>query len=256
MRVVLGLLPAVALHLLLALPDGRLGTPSRRNIVVAGYVVGLATGLALLADRDQVRTWPLVILWALALVVGLGMANVRYRAAGAVDRRRLQWIGWALAVGAEAILVVAALEVLADWPRTRGSSPSRSPASCPLALIAGTYGRLIGRIDRVLTYTVSLAGLTALIVAIYVVVVVGLGRRPQPGPSGRSCCSRWWRPASPRCSTCRPAAGSPSGPTAWSTASGWPPTRRCGRSASGSPVPSRWTSCCCSWPSRCARAWR
>ena len=28
----------------------------------------------------------------------------------------MQWIGWALAVGAEAVLVIVALEVLADWP--------------------------------------------------------------------------------------------------------------------------------------------
>ena len=51
----------------------------------------------------------------------------------------------------------------------------------PLSLIAGTFPKLIGRIDRVLTYTVSLAGLTALIVVVYVVVVVGLARRPEEG---------------------------------------------------------------------------
>ena len=37
---------------------------------------------------------------------------------------------------------------------------------------------MVARVDRLLTHTVSLAGLTALVVAVYVVVVVGLGRTP------------------------------------------------------------------------------
>jgi signal transduction histidine kinase len=120
-----------------------------------------------------------VALWALALAIGLPNSNTRYRAAGAVDRRRMQWIGWALAVGAEAILVVVALEILADWPPQPAIVALALTGLIPLALIAGTFPKLIGRIDRVLTATVSLAGLTALIVVVYVVVVVGLSRRPE-----------------------------------------------------------------------------
>ena len=119
----------------------------------------------------------------------------------------MQWIGWALAVAAEAVLVVVALRVLADWPPTRRWSRSALTGLRAARPVAGTYPKLIGRIDRLLTHTVSLAGLTALIVAVYVVVVLGLGRTPGRTTSGRSCCCRWWPPASPRCSTCRPGAG-------------------------------------------------
>ena len=49
----------------------------------------------------------------------------------------------------------------------------------PLALIASTHSRAIARADRLLTHTVSLAGLTALVVGVYAVVVLALGRTPE-----------------------------------------------------------------------------
>ena len=52
-RLSAALLPAVALHLLLALPDGVLGTVGRRRSVIAMYVASAAVGVALLADRDS-----------------------------------------------------------------------------------------------------------------------------------------------------------------------------------------------------------
>ena len=50
------------------------------------------------------------------LGVGITAAHRRYVEAGAVDRRRMQWIGWGMAVAAEAGLVVVALRLLTDWP--------------------------------------------------------------------------------------------------------------------------------------------
>ena len=41
------LIPAVALHFELVLPDGRIGRSSRRNLAIAGYVVAVASGVAL-----------------------------------------------------------------------------------------------------------------------------------------------------------------------------------------------------------------
>ena len=49
----------------------------------------------------------------------------------------------------------------------------------PLALIASTFSKAVARVDRLVTYTVSLAGLTALVVGVYAVVVLALGRTPQ-----------------------------------------------------------------------------
>jgi signal transduction histidine kinase len=179
LRLALALLPAVAFHVLLSLPGrGRLSA-SRARAVIAGYVVALAVGAALMADRTDVAALPLLLLWVIALASGLYVANAAYRAAGAVDRRRMQWIGWALAVCAEVVLVAASLNVLASWPTQVGLIAFAATGLVPLAIIAGTIGRLVMRVDRLLTYTVSLAGLTTLVVAIYLLVVIGLGRRPE-----------------------------------------------------------------------------
>ena len=71
LRLGLALLPAFALHLLTALPDGRLTSRGPQRTVVAGYVVGLAVGGALCLDRDTIATWPIVALWIAALAAGI-----------------------------------------------------------------------------------------------------------------------------------------------------------------------------------------
>ena len=48
----------------------------------------------------------------------------------------------------------------------------------PLALAVGTVPRMLARVDRLLTHTVSLAGLTALIVVAYLLALAAFGRKP------------------------------------------------------------------------------
>ena len=179
LRLTLGLLPAFALHLFIALPDGRLTTAGRRRGAVAGYVVGLTTGAILCADLDSMPAWPIVMLWGAAFVAGVPATYGRYRTAGAVDRRRIQWLGWGLTVAAEGILVMTALRLLADWPNDPGTVALAMTGLVPIAIIAGTLPRMVARVDRLLTHSVELAGLTALILVIYVVVVLGFGRTPR-----------------------------------------------------------------------------
>jgi signal transduction histidine kinase len=180
-RLALAALPAIALHGLLALPDGRLGTGGRRRAVGAGYVVAVGVGLALMGDRDQVIGWPLAILWLLALVFGVLGANARYKRASAVDRRRMQWIGWALAVGAAAVCVLVTIQLLTGWPEPLAPVALALTGLVPIALAAGTMGTAVAKVDRLLTHTIALMGLTVLVVGAYVLVVLGLGRGPRGG---------------------------------------------------------------------------
>src|SRR5215213_7424709 len=165
-RVALGLLPAVALHLLLSLPDGRLHTPARRNLAIVAYVVGAAVGVVAVHDAGDPLLWPFAVLWLAALVVGLPCANQRYRHVGPADRRRMQWVGWSLAVCAELLLVVVALRLIAGWPPAAPVVVIAGTILIPVALVAGTHVTLIARVDRLLTDTIALAGLTALVVAL------------------------------------------------------------------------------------------
>jgi signal transduction histidine kinase len=180
-RIVAALLPAVALHFLLALPDGRLVERGRRVLVRIGYGTGLITGAYLVAARPGLPRWPVVLEAALVALAGASPSHARYRSAGGVERRRMQWIGWAVAVAAEIMLVLVALGLLADWPHHFHELALASTGLLPLALVAGTSPRLVARVDRLLTNTVSIAGLTGLIVAVYVLVVIGLGRVPAGG---------------------------------------------------------------------------
>jgi signal transduction histidine kinase len=184
LRLTAALLPAVAMHLLFGLADGRLATPIRRRAVIGGYVLSGAIGVAAMAERDRLVTWPDALLWIAALGFGLYAANVRYVKAGAIDRRRMQWVGWGMAVATEAGIVVVALRLLTDWPDHAAAVALAITGLVPLALVLGTLPTMVARVDRLLTHTVALAGLTALVVAVYVVVVLGLGRTPTGAERG------------------------------------------------------------------------
>ncbi len=171
------LLPAVGLHLLLGLPHGALRSRPRRNTAVVGYAGGAGLGLGLWAARPGLPIWPLWLALALAAVCGLTAANRRYVRTVGVERQRLQWVGCALAVVVEAAVVVIALRTLLGWPHHAPLVAAAASALVPLALVAGA-SRLVTRVDRILVHTVSLTGLTGVVAATYLVIVVGLGQVP------------------------------------------------------------------------------
>ena len=179
LRLSVSVLPAIALHMFIGLPDGRLRSAARQRVVGLAYLIALGTGVALCSDLDQMRAGPIVVLWVIAVVAGTYATLLRYPTAGAVERRRIQWIGWGMTVAAEGVLVMTALRLLTDWPHDPGAVALAMTGLLPVAIIAGTLPRMVARVDRLLTHTVSLAGLTALVLAIYVVVVLGLGRTPE-----------------------------------------------------------------------------
>jgi signal transduction histidine kinase len=172
-----GLLPAVALHLIVGLPDGRLASRPRRVAVAAGYAAGAGLGLALWAQRPALPLWP-VVAGVLAVAAGVAPSHRRFLATRGTVRQRMEWVGLAVVVVAEAALVVAALRVLVGWPRQVPEVVGAVSVLVPVALAAGASPRLVGRVDRLLAYTVSLAGLSGLVVAVYLLVVLGLGQVP------------------------------------------------------------------------------
>ena len=179
LRLSLSLLPALTLHFFVALPDGRLTTRGRRRGVAAGYVISIAAAAALCIDLAETPAWPIVVLWTAAFCASIPAASLRYRTAGAIDRRRIQWIGLGLMVSIEGILVTVVLDLLTEWPNDPGAVALAMTGLVPIAIIAGTLPRLVTHVDQLLTRIVALAGLTALILVIYVIVMLGLGRTPR-----------------------------------------------------------------------------
>jgi signal transduction histidine kinase len=172
------LVPAVALHLELVVPDGRFSTSGSRTLAVAGYVVAVGTGIALAAAGRTPSVLGVTAGVIGALLVGLPASHRTYLSATGPRRQRLQLLGCAVAIVAEVALVLAALRLLVDWPSHAGEVAASSTALIPLALAAGTSPRIARGADRVLVHTVSATGLTAVVVGVYLVVVIGLGRSP------------------------------------------------------------------------------
>lgn len=175
------LLPAVALHLLLGIPRGALETAGRRATALAGYGLAAGLGMGLWAARPSLPMWPVWLAATVAVAVGLPASNRRYLRAGGVERQRLQWLGCAVVLVAEAALVIAALRLLVGWPRSGAVAAGAITVLIPMSLVAGTRARLVGRVDRILVHTVAAAGLTGVVVGVYLVVVLGLGRVPDGG---------------------------------------------------------------------------
>ena len=174
--VALALLPIAAMHVLLGIPDG--SCMLSRVVIVSGYIAGTAIGLVLWSERPSLPLWPILVEAVIALSVGAGASQRRYAHSSGLERQRMQWFGWAAAVAVEMLLVSLALWVLVDWP-TRASLVLTA-ALLPFAVAVGMCGtrRFAGRVDRILTYTVSLAGLTGVVAAVYLVIVAGLGNTP------------------------------------------------------------------------------
>src|SRR4051812_12579297 len=178
------LLPALYLDLILGLPRGDLGVGPRRGSAPIGYIVAPPVGVLLWVARPNLPLWPVWVLAITYIFVGIPTTHRRYQHARAYERQRLQWIGWAAALAIEATLIVTALDLLVQWPGHEVEIAGAVTALIPFALAMATSKRVAARIDRLLAHTISLAGLSALVVTVYVVVVLGLGRVPTESERG------------------------------------------------------------------------
>ena len=172
------LVVAVAFHALVALPDGRVTVPSQRAAVGAAYAASLGVGALRWTERPDRPLWPVLVLGVLLAVAGLGLSHRAYLASRGAARQRMQWLGLAVALVAEIAVVVGALHLLVGWPDDPGETVGASLLLIASALTASASPRLVGRVDRLLRHAVSVAGLSAVVVAVYLLVVVGLGRVP------------------------------------------------------------------------------
>ena len=84
----------------------------------------------------------------------------------------------ALAAAAEVVLVTLTLHVLVGWPPRLLQIAAVAAIPVPLALLLRTSRRLQVYVERLVAPAISLVGLTAVVAAVYVIVVVGLARAP------------------------------------------------------------------------------
>jgi signal transduction histidine kinase len=173
-----GLLPAVALHVVVVLPDGRLARRSHRTLVIAAYVAGVVCGLVVFGGRPAVPLWLVATEAMVAGAAAFGVSKARYVLVRGQARQRMQWFGLGVTLAAEIVLVAVALRVFVGWPRPLAEVVTAATVLVPLSFVPCLFQRLLGHVDKMLGQAVSLTGLTGVVVAVYLVIVLGLGRSP------------------------------------------------------------------------------
>ena len=175
--VFVAVLPIMFLHLLLCLPDGVCRVA--RSAIPVGYLSGAGLGLLLWTQRPAFPLWPIGIEAMLAVAVGSCSASRRYRDSQGAQRQRLQWFAWAAAVVVEIAVVAIALRLLAGWPTNAAAvAAAATTIPIPVALIMASSKTAVLQIGPLLAGTVSVLGLTTVVVTVYLLIVVGLGRVP------------------------------------------------------------------------------
>jgi signal transduction histidine kinase len=176
--IAVALLPAVALHLALSLPDGYLQTSPRRIATAVGYLVAGGLAILLVDQSPDLSVSLIAVVSSVCAIVGLVGYLARCRRAGAHRRARLQWVAWAVVVAAAVSMIAFVLHVLVDWPEAVRGLAVSTTVLIPFSLALSASDRIAVRIDRLLVHTITLAGLAAMVAVCYLLIVLGLGREP------------------------------------------------------------------------------
>ena len=169
---------AVSVNMLLALPDGRLTSRARRIGTGIAYAAAAAVGLVLAVAGRPFPAWAAAVAWTLAVACALPAVRVRYLAASARDRQRMQWMAVGAVLAADSALVVGVLHVLVGWPGPVAAVAAGCASLLAFGMMAGELPSLGTYGGRVLVQVLSVAGFTTVVAAIYLVIVLGIGTGP------------------------------------------------------------------------------
>ena len=168
------------IHLLLAVPDGRLGSRPRRAAVASLYVLAAGgAGVYLAAGGGRLSAAVFAICLPAATVLALPAIRIRYAAAESRDRERLQWTGIGAVLAATVAIAATVLNLLVAWPTPLAPVTAAATVLVPLGLMAGDVPQLGKFGGRLLVHVLAVAGYTVAVAVVYIIVILGLGNPPQ-----------------------------------------------------------------------------
>jgi signal transduction histidine kinase len=170
--------PAVLTALVVVTPDGRVSSRLSGAVVGVAAAVAVGAGVVLAGASGHGRTVTLVVEWAVLAGVGALGYLARCRAASALERAQLQWLGWGVVVGATIAVASLGLDAIVGFPRHPELVAAGASVLVPFALVMGTFEAGTRVVERLLVRTIVVAGLVALVEAVYLLVVIGLGHVP------------------------------------------------------------------------------
>jgi signal transduction histidine kinase len=171
-------IPALVGGQIISMPDGRIVERSRRIVLGLVVLIGVGFGAQLASKRGNIRLAPVLFESVIVGVLAIGMFLDRYRRANAVARARMQWAGWGAVVAASVTASVWILRGLVGWPGVAVEVTVIASMLVPISIALGTLERLTVRVDRLLAASIEAGGLTVMVGAVYVVVVLGFGDAP------------------------------------------------------------------------------
>jgi signal transduction histidine kinase len=142
--------------------------PLAAGAAIAAAVVGWHGGVERLAG------WLVLALVWLTAALRIRRANARRRG----GRARTHAVALGLAIVAEVVVVASTLHLLLGWPPDLLQIAAAATLAIPIAAAVRVPRRFEARVARVVPPVISVAGLTTLVAAVYVLVVLGLGRPP------------------------------------------------------------------------------
>ena len=168
---------AATMQLLLALPSGELAVRARQVGAGAWYAVAAVVAIFLISSSQSLATWPVVVAWGLASALTLPALRSRYLGASALGRQRIQALASGATLGAIAVVIVATLHWLIDWPVNPAASLLGAAALVPLGLAAGSM-RSATHADRVLVQLITTLATVLIVAAAYIVALRGFAKTP------------------------------------------------------------------------------
>jgi signal transduction histidine kinase len=188
------LLIAISVHLVLGLPDGRLTrsrptgrgatarppqpSQARRACVMLAYGAAISAGAALAIGSQSLSVPAGALIWAAALALTLPALRLRYLASTGRDRERLQWMAAGAALAAGLALAATVLHVLIAWPGPLAPVAAACTVLLSVGMIAGEVTSLGALAGRALVQLIAVSGFIAVVAAIYMIIVLGVGRSP------------------------------------------------------------------------------
>jgi len=168
-----GLVPMAAMQLLLGLPDGTCRL--KRRVLAGGYLAGALVGLVIWLRRPTLGLWPIWTETVLVLAVGIIGSSRRYTLAHGLERRRMQWFGWAAVVECGLLVLAVGTRFLWGWPTDVSLVLAVSLTPYALAVAICSSRRYEERVEALLSPTVAVVSVLAVAVLVTLVVFVGYG---------------------------------------------------------------------------------
>jgi signal transduction histidine kinase len=172
---------ALSIHAVLGLPDGRLATRARRVTALGVYAAAGVTGVLVSAKVVHVAPAVATTLWTLAVLAAVPAVARRYQTTSAFGRGRVQWLAAGALLALEVSMAASLLHLLVDWPAELAAVVVGSITAVALSLLPGANARSAVGGDRVVMKLVPVVAFTAVVSAIYAVVLLGTGKLPSGG---------------------------------------------------------------------------